>query len=60
MFLEQLVRLMVWLGEFFVVLVLLAILMIGVGLLFHGLPVAGIVIAGGAIWFIVSAVKCKR
>ncbi|MDP1610851.1 MAG: hypothetical protein Q8M11_07310 [Sulfuritalea sp.] len=60
MFLEQLVRLMAWLGEFFVVLVLLVLLVIGVGLWSHDFPRAGMVIAGGAIWFIVSAVKSKR
>lgn len=60
MFLKQLVRLMALLGEFFVVLVLLVLLVIGVSLWSHGFPVAGMVIAGGAIWFIVSAVTTKR
>lgn len=60
MLLEQLVRLMAWLGDFFVVLVLLGLLVIGVGLWFHDFPRAGIVIAGGVTWFIVSAVKGKR
>lgn len=60
MFLEQLVRLMAWLGEFFLVLVLLVLLVIGVSLWSHGFPLAGMAIAGGAIWFIVSAVTTKR
>jgi hypothetical protein len=57
MFLEQLVRLVGSLLELFIVLVLLAALMIGVGLWSHGFPVAGMLVAGGAVWFIASAVK---
>lgn len=57
MFLEQLVRLVGSLLELFIVLVLLAVLMIGVGVWSQGFPVAGMLITGGAIWFIASAVK---
>ena len=60
MFFAQLVRLVGSLLEFLIVLLLLLVILFGVGLLSLGHTVAGIVIAGGASWFIAGAVGSKR
>lgn len=60
MFLDQLFRLFAWLVEVFIVLVLLFVVVFGIGLWSLGYALAGMIIVGGVIWFIVSATGSRR
>lgn len=60
MFLDQLLRLVGGLVEFFIVLVWLVVLMAGLAFLYNGYTEAGLLFAGGAAWLIISAVENRQ
>lgn len=60
MLFDQLVRLMSGIGEFFLVLFLLALLALGAALLTSPLRDLGVFVVVGVCWFCVAALRNRR